>query len=49
VDVLITDKGQKLLKKLDAGADPIAEIMGQLPENDAEMLSNLLDKLRKSE
>jgi MarR family 2-MHQ and catechol resistance regulon transcriptional repressor len=46
VDVLITEKGQKLLKKLDGEADHIAEIMGNLSEKEAEELSNLLDKLR---
>src|SRR3982751_6638941 len=32
VDVIITDKGQKLLKKLDGEADHITEIMGNLSE-----------------
>ncbi|MGZ5286391.1 MAG: MarR family winged helix-turn-helix transcriptional regulator [Flavisolibacter sp.] len=49
VDVTITDKGQRLLKKLDTEADHIDEIMGPLSENDAEMLSLLLDKLRGSQ
>ena len=49
VDVVITEKGQKLLKKLDAESDLIAEIMGNLSQNDAEMLSSLLDRLRGSE
>ena len=49
VDVVITEKGQKLLKKLDAETDLIAEIMGNLSQNDAEMLSSLLDRLRGSE
>jgi DNA-binding MarR family transcriptional regulator len=46
VDVTITEKGQKLLKKLDVEADHISEIMGNLSEDDAEMLSSLLDRLR---
>jgi MarR family 2-MHQ and catechol resistance regulon transcriptional repressor len=46
VDVTITDKGQRLLKKLDAQADQMESIMGGLSEKDAEMLSSLLDKLR---
>lgn len=46
VDVIITDKGQKLLKKLDAEADHIEKIMGCLSEKEAEQLSLLLDKLR---
>jgi DNA-binding MarR family transcriptional regulator len=46
VDVLITEKGQKLLKKLDAGTDHVTEIMDGLSEKEAETLSALLDKLR---
>lgn len=46
VDVTITEKGQKLLKRVDAESDHISEIMGNLSEKDAEQLSNLLDKLR---
>ncbi|MGV3656745.1 MAG: MarR family winged helix-turn-helix transcriptional regulator [Chitinophagaceae bacterium] len=48
VDVTITDRGQKLLKKLDAHADHIEAIMAGISEKDAEMLSSLLDKLRTS-
>jgi MarR family transcriptional regulator, 2-MHQ and catechol-resistance regulon repressor len=46
VDVVITDKGQKLLKKLDNTNDPTGDIMGHLSEKEAEQLSNLLDKIR---
>lgn len=49
VDVVITEKGQKLLKKIDAQSNQIEEIMGKLSENDAEMLSSLLDRLRGTE
>jgi MarR family 2-MHQ and catechol resistance regulon transcriptional repressor len=49
VDVTITEKGQKLLKKIDSDADNMTTIMSSLSENDAEMLSNLLDKLRTAE
>ena len=49
VDVTITEKGQKLLKKLDAEADHISEIMRKLSEKEAEMLSSLLDRLRGSD
>ena len=49
VDVVITDKGQKLLKKLDTESNQIDSIMNSLTENEAEMLSNLLDKLRSAE
>lgn len=47
VDVVITDKGQRLLKKLDAEADHISEIMGNLSEKEAEMLNGLLEKMRQ--
>jgi DNA-binding MarR family transcriptional regulator len=46
VDVTITDKGQKLLKKLDADTTQIDTIMKSLSESEAEQLSNLLDKIR---
>ena len=46
VDVVITEKGQKLLKKIDSEADHIEEIMGHLSEKEAEQLSVLLDRLR---
>ncbi len=46
VDVTITDKGQKLLKKLDAEADYMDEIMNKLSEDEGETLNLLLDKLR---
>ena len=49
VDVVITEKGMKLLKRIDEGNDHIEEIMGKLSEKDAEMLSLLLDKLRNSD
>jgi DNA-binding MarR family transcriptional regulator len=46
VDVVITEKGQKLLKRIDTENDHIAGIMGALSEKEAEDLSILLDKLR---
>ncbi len=49
VDVTITEKGQKLLKKLDAEQDHIDGIMNSLTEKEAEMLSNLLDRIRTVE
>src|SRR5688572_3687481 len=49
VDVTITEKGQKLLKKIDAESDHIADVMANLTENEAEILSGLLDKLRMSD
>jgi DNA-binding MarR family transcriptional regulator len=46
VDVTISDKGQKLLKKLDTEAANIDNVMNNLTESEAEQLSHLLDKLR---
>ena len=46
VDVTITDKGQALLKKLDAQVKRIDEVLNNLTAKEAETVSNLLDKLR---
>lgn len=46
VDVVITEKGQNLLSKLDAEANDMNRIMGGLTEEEAETLSGLLDQLR---
>jgi MarR family transcriptional regulator, 2-MHQ and catechol-resistance regulon repressor len=46
VDVTITEKGQKLLKRMDLEQDHMEEIMQTLTEEEALALSNLLDKLR---
>jgi len=46
VDVTITEKGLDLLERLDAQSDHIQQIMANLSEEEAEQLSNLLDKLR---
>ena len=46
VDVVITEKGQELLKKLDQQAEAMDNIVGGLTEEEAEQLSGLLDKLR---
>jgi MarR family transcriptional regulator, 2-MHQ and catechol-resistance regulon repressor len=46
VDVLITDKGRKLLERLDARQDEIDAVLGNLSEKDASLLSDLLDKIR---
>ena len=46
VDIIITDKGQKLLKKIDADSDHVDEIMNNLTEEEAEQLNDMLDKLR---
>ncbi len=47
VDITITEKGLKLLKKLDANSDNLDKIMSSLSDHEAETLSNLLDKIRK--
>jgi MarR family transcriptional regulator, 2-MHQ and catechol-resistance regulon repressor len=49
VDVILTEKGQKLVQKMDAETDRFDAIMKSLTESEAEMLSNLLDKLRSEE
>ena len=46
VDVIITDKGKKLLERLDAKQDEIDNVLGNLSETDANILSDLLDKIR---
>lgn len=46
VDVIISDKGKKLLERLDARQDEIDGVLGKLSEKDANILSDLLDKIR---
>ncbi len=46
VDVIITDKGKKMLERLDTRQDEIDGVLGNLSENEANILSNLLDKIR---
>lgn len=46
VDVIITDKGKKLLERLDTRQDEIDSVLGNLSEKDANILSDLLDKIR---
>ncbi|HQW42878.1 MAG: MarR family transcriptional regulator [Chitinophagaceae bacterium] len=46
VDVIITDKGKKLLERLDIRQDEIDRVLGNLSEKDANILSDLLDKIR---
>lgn len=48
VDVLITDKGQELLARLDELTADVDAIMENLSNEEAEQLSALLDKLRSS-
>jgi len=46
VDVIISDKGKKVLERLDARQDEIDGVLSNLSEKDADILSNLLDKIR---
>ena len=48
VDVLITEKGQAILKEVDEGPDIVLEIMNNVSEEEMEELSHLLDKVRCS-
>lgn len=48
VDVVITDKGKKLLEKLDMCEDEMDAIIGSLSPAEAKTLNNLLDKIRSS-
>lgn len=47
VDVMITDDGLALLKKMDDAIDRIDQELGNLTEKDAELLNELLDKIRE--
>jgi DNA-binding MarR family transcriptional regulator len=49
VDVVITERGQELLQKLDEQSHKMDAIMSGLSEDEAETLSCLLDKLRSVE
>jgi MarR family 2-MHQ and catechol resistance regulon transcriptional repressor len=46
VDVTITDKGKKMLERLDKRQDELDNIIGNLSEKEAAILSELLDKIR---
>jgi MarR family 2-MHQ and catechol resistance regulon transcriptional repressor len=46
VDVSITDKGRKLLEKMDVYASEMDSIFDNLTEADAKTLNKLMDKLR---
>ena len=49
VDVSITEKGLKLLEKLDDTQTDLDGILNNLSEPDAKQLNKLLDKIRNSE
>ena len=46
VDIIISDKGKKLLERLDERQDEIDGVLSNLSERDANILSDLLDKIR---
>jgi DNA-binding MarR family transcriptional regulator len=48
VDVMITDKGKKLLERLDKRQDEMDGILSNLSKKEALLLSDLLDKVRGS-
>lgn len=48
VDVMITDKGKKVLEKLDLRQDEMDNVMANLSKKEAQTLSELLDKIRGS-
>ena len=48
VDVLITEKGQAVLKEIDEGPDIVLEVMNNVSEEEMDELSQLLDKVRCS-
>jgi MarR family transcriptional regulator, 2-MHQ and catechol-resistance regulon repressor len=49
VDVIITEKGKKLLERLDQRQEELDGVLGNLSEKEAILLSELLDKIRNSE
>ncbi len=48
VDVIITDKGKKVLERLDTRQDDLDAILRNISEKDANILSGLLDQIRDS-
>jgi MarR family 2-MHQ and catechol resistance regulon transcriptional repressor len=48
VDVIISDKGKKLLERMDKLQDDLDNITGNLSRKEAATLSHLLDKIRGS-
>jgi DNA-binding MarR family transcriptional regulator len=47
VDVSITEKGKKLLAKLDGHQDEIDAVLSNLSDSEAKTLNKLLDKIRE--
>lgn len=48
VDVVITDKGKKVLEKLDMHQQELDQLFGNITEAEAKTLNKLLDKIRNS-
>jgi DNA-binding MarR family transcriptional regulator len=48
VDVVITDKGRKVLEKLDKHQDELDQLFGNITDAEAKTLNKLLDKIRDS-
>ncbi|MBP6432829.1 MAG: MarR family transcriptional regulator [Ferruginibacter sp.] len=48
VDVFITEKGKKLLAKIDAQQDELDGVLNNLSEADINTLNKLLDKIREA-
>jgi len=48
VDVVISEEGLRVLRRIEARVDIVSEIMSNVSEEEAEQLSNLLDKIRCS-
>ena len=48
VDVSISDKGKKILEKLDERSDEMEAVVSELSDADLKLLNKLLDKVRKS-
>ena len=48
VDVSITEKGKKLLSKLDGHQDDMDAVLSNLTDSEAKTLNKLLDKIRDS-
>lgn len=48
VDITISDKGRKLLQKLDLKQSELDSVLGNITEKEAETLSKLLDKIRNA-
>ncbi len=49
VDIIISDKGKKILERLDARQDEMDNIISNLTKKEATQLSDLLDKIRSRE